>query len=386
MITNPLKRAFSEGRPQIGLWSAMSSHMRRSRGRRRLRLAAARHRARAERTDDGARSIAGDAGQCHRGRRASSWNDPVQFKRLLDIGVQSLLVPFVQTPEEARTRGRGHAISSRGYARRGDDHARQPSTGASRTTSRRQQRNLRHRANRNPRRACGIWRAIAAVDGVDGLFIGPNDLAADMGHLGDSAHPGRARRHRRCDWPDSQGTGKIAGILAPVEADARHWLELGCGCVAVGSDVGLLARQSEALAAKFKPHASALSVARSGPQGSNVNATTSTKHDDQISAVVSLFRRASRSCSALRVSPRRETEANQPGDRAAGAGPADLLHRLARRDRRELRTGRQRRADLRRLHQLRHGACAVRRQGTRRIHAGAGQGRADEERASHAGR
>ena len=93
--------------------------------------------------------------------------------------------------------------------------------------------------------------SIAAVDGVDCLFIGPNDLAADMGHLGDSAHPdvrgaidaaiGRIRK-----------TGKAAGILAPVDADAKHWLEMGCALVAVGSDVGLLARQSEALAAKFK--------------------------------------------------------------------------------------------------------------------------------------
>jgi len=47
-------------------------------------------------------------------------------------------------------------------------------------------------------------------------------------------------------------TRKAAGILAPVEADARRWLDLGCLFVGVGSDVGILARQSEALAAKFK--------------------------------------------------------------------------------------------------------------------------------------
>jgi 4-hydroxy-2-oxoheptanedioate aldolase len=46
--------------------------------------------------------------------------------------------------------------------------------------------------------------------------------------------------------------GKCAGILAPVEADARHWLELGCLFVGVGNDTGILARQTEALAAKFK--------------------------------------------------------------------------------------------------------------------------------------
>jgi len=93
--------------------------------------------------------------------------------------------------------------------------------------------------------------AIAAVEGVDGVFVGPNDLAANMGHLGDSGHPdvreeiaGAVRRIR--------AIGKCAGILAPIEADARHWLELGCLFVGVGSDTGILARQTEALAAKFK--------------------------------------------------------------------------------------------------------------------------------------
>jgi 2-keto-3-deoxy-L-rhamnonate aldolase RhmA len=90
------------------------------------------------------------------------------------------------------------------------------------------------------------------VEGVDGLFVGPSDLAADMGHLGASAHP-----EVRAAIDDAivriRKTGKVAGILAPVEADARHWLDLGATFVAVGSDLGVLARQTEALAKKFKP-------------------------------------------------------------------------------------------------------------------------------------
>ena len=101
------------------------------------------------------------------------------------------------------------------------------------------------------REALRNLEAIAAVDGVDGLFIGPSDLAADMGHLGDSAHP-----DVRCAIENAIDrivkAGKAAGILAPVEADARRWLDLGCLFVGVGSDVGILARQSEALAAKFR--------------------------------------------------------------------------------------------------------------------------------------
>ena len=93
--------------------------------------------------------------------------------------------------------------------------------------------------------------AIAAVDGIDGLFIGPSDLAADLGYLGDNRHP-----DVRAAIEDAIArivrTGKFAGILAPVEADARHWLERGCRFVAVGNDAILLARQSEALAQRFK--------------------------------------------------------------------------------------------------------------------------------------
>jgi 4-hydroxy-2-oxoheptanedioate aldolase len=72
-----------------------------------------------------------------------------------------------------------------------------------------------------------------------------------MGHLGDNGHAdvrGEIERAIR----RIRATGKCAGILAPVEADARHWLELGCLFVGVGNDTGILARQTEALAAKFK--------------------------------------------------------------------------------------------------------------------------------------
>ena len=92
--------------------------------------------------------------------------------------------------------------------------------------------------------------AIAAVDGVDGIFIGPNDLAADLGHLGNWQHPDvwkamedAAKRIRKA--------GKAPGILVG-EADGKRCLDAGFLFVAVGADVGMLARGSDALAAKFK--------------------------------------------------------------------------------------------------------------------------------------
>jgi 4-hydroxy-2-oxoheptanedioate aldolase len=93
--------------------------------------------------------------------------------------------------------------------------------------------------------------AICGIDGVDGVFIGPADLHASMGHTGEIAHPRvkplidqAIRRIRKC--------GSAPGILTPNEADARHWLDCGALFVAVGADVGILARGAEALAAKFK--------------------------------------------------------------------------------------------------------------------------------------
>ena len=182
------------------------------------------------------------------------WNDMVMVKRALDAGAMSLLFPFVQNADEAAravayTRYPPHGVRGVAGTHRGSRYGTIP--------------NYLTRANDEicvivqieTRDALGHLEAIAAVDGVDGLFIGPNDLAAGMGHLGDSAHAD-VRQAIEDAVRRIRAAGKAAGILAPIEADARHWLACGCTLVAVGSDVGLLARQSEALAATFKDAAS----------------------------------------------------------------------------------------------------------------------------------
>jgi 4-hydroxy-2-oxoheptanedioate aldolase len=100
-------------------------------------------------------------------------------------------------------------------------------------------------------RALDNLEAICAVEGIDGVFIGPADLHASLGHTGEIANPEvkplideAIRRIRKC--------GRAPGILTPNEADARHWLGCGALFVAVGADVGILARGAESLAAKFK--------------------------------------------------------------------------------------------------------------------------------------
>jgi 4-hydroxy-2-oxoheptanedioate aldolase len=248
---NPLKRALREGRAQIGLWSQLASHI-------------------------GVEVLAGSgfdflvldtehapnelpavlaqlqalAGGTASGVVRPAWNDPVLFKRLLDIGVLSLLVPFVENAEEARravaaTRYPPHGIRGVALTTRANRY------GRVKDYPERAHDELCVLVQLETRVALGNLESIAAVEGVDGLFIGPSDLAADLGHLGDSAHPEVRTAiddaiRRIC------ATGKVAGILAPVEADARHWLALGCLFLAVGSDVSLLARQSELLAARFR--------------------------------------------------------------------------------------------------------------------------------------
>ena len=92
--------------------------------------------------------------------------------------------------------------------------------------------------------------AIAAVEGVDGVFIGPADLHASMGLTGQTNNaevvPQMEEAMRRI-----RKAGKAAGFLSGVEADAKRMIAAGCNFCAVGADVGILARGAEALRAKF---------------------------------------------------------------------------------------------------------------------------------------
>jgi 4-hydroxy-2-oxoheptanedioate aldolase len=178
------------------------------------------------------------------------WNDMVTIKRVLDIGAQSLLVPYVSTADEAKA-----AVSYTRYPPAGV-------RGVAGTTRATRFGRIPDYARRAHEQICLLVQvetqgaldnieAICGIDGVDGVFIGPADLHASLGHPGEIANPNvkpmiddAIRRIRKA--------GKAPGILTPNEADARHWLDCGALFVAVGADVGILARGAEALAAKFK--------------------------------------------------------------------------------------------------------------------------------------
>jgi 4-hydroxy-2-oxoheptanedioate aldolase len=182
------------------------------------------------------------------------WNDMVTIKRYLDAGVQSLLIPYVQNEREAADAVRYTRYPPRGV--RGF-------AGSSRATRFGRIRDYHTRASDEicvlvqveTLEAVAHLDSIAAVEGVDGIFVGPGDLSASMGHLGDLGHP-EVRKLVDDTLKRIRKAGKAPGIITGDEALARHYLEIGALFVAVGADVGVLARGTEALAAKFRSPAS----------------------------------------------------------------------------------------------------------------------------------
>src|SRR5258706_7955154 len=178
-----------------------------------------------------------------------AWNDMVLMKRLLDVGVQNFLVPYVQTADEARAAVAATRYPPQGIRGVAVTH-RANRYGRVKDYFRRANEEICLILQIETRLALQNLEAIAAVEGVDALFIGPSDLAAAFGHLGDYNHA-EVRSAIEDAFKRIRKAGKAPGILSPIEADARHCLSHGCVVMAVGRDVGILARQSGDLALKF---------------------------------------------------------------------------------------------------------------------------------------
>lgn len=247
---NHFKRAISAGRPQIGLWCSFPTHHT-------VELLS--------RTGFGwllldMEHSPNDMGSLHMQLMATAggtatpivrppWNDMVTIKRCLDVGAQTLLLPYVQTAEEATNavaytrfppeglRGVASSTRAAGFGRIKD------------------YLNIAHRelcvlVQAETKKSLGNLEAICDVDGVDGVFIGPNDLAADMGHRGNIPHP-EVQSAIADAIKRIRARGKAPGILVG-EADGKRMLDLGALFVAVGADAGVLRMGAEALAHKFK--------------------------------------------------------------------------------------------------------------------------------------
>ncbi len=177
------------------------------------------------------------------------WNDAVTIKRALDVGARSLLVPFVQNAEEARaavaaTRYPPLGIRGVSVTPRANDYGRIHGYHGNAHLDTCVLVQIESRA------ALKDLEAIAAVDGVDGIFIGPSDLAADFGHLGNPKHP-EVQAAIRDAGQRIRATNKSAGTLSGNVEDVDELFGLGFNFTAAGSDVGLLARSAENVAARF---------------------------------------------------------------------------------------------------------------------------------------
>ena len=167
-----------------------------------------------------------------------AWNDKVLIKKLLDIGAQTLLIPFVQNAEEARA-----AVRATRYPPEGIRGV----AGATRASRYGQAPKYLREANAQICTLVQIETAealqnleeIAATDGVDGVFIGPSDLSASLGYLGNPSDPGvqdvLQRAARRI-----QDVGSVPGILATNPQDAQRYVEWGYRFVAISTDLGVL--------------------------------------------------------------------------------------------------------------------------------------------------
>jgi 2-dehydro-3-deoxyglucarate aldolase len=178
-----------------------------------------------------------------------SSNNVVEIKRLLDAGFSNFLVPFVETVDQARmavaaTRYPPQGIRGVSVSQRNNRYGTIPGyfQGVNEQIS----------VGLQIESPAGVEAVadIAAVDGVDAIFIGPSDLAAGYGHLGNPGHPDVQAAMARV-FQAVKGLGKAVGILAPVEADARRYIEMGATMVAVGSDLGIFRGATQALRDKY---------------------------------------------------------------------------------------------------------------------------------------
>lgn len=192
--------------------------------------------------------------------------DAVLIKQYLDIGACSLLIPMVDDAAQAArlvmaTRYPPHGIRGVGSA-------------IGRASRWNRTADYLHKADQEicllvqveTARAMAAITEIATVPGVDGVFIGPSDLAADLGHLGNPGHPDVQSAIER-GIAAVRAAGKPVGMLMADEALARRYLDLGASFVAVGTDVTILARGAEVLARRFADRAAGAAPA-AGPGSS----------------------------------------------------------------------------------------------------------------------
>lgn len=250
--TNVFKRALSERRRQIGLWQSLASpyatEICAQAGFDWLLLDA----------EHGPNDITTLLAQM---QGAAAGGTPVVvrppigeawiIKQVLDIGAQTVLVPMVETAEQAQALVRAMRYPPEGVRGVGAALARASRFNAIGDYVETANAETCLLVQVESRAAVSNLDAIAAVEGVDGVFIGPADLSADMGYPGNPAAP-EVRGTIDDAIARINAAGKAAGILSFDPETAHAWMAAGAGFVAVGADVALLARGARELAASFR--------------------------------------------------------------------------------------------------------------------------------------
>ena len=179
-------------------------------------------------------------------------DDAVTIKQVLDLGVQNILVPMVSTAEQARgvaaaaqyppagRRGIGSALARSGRWNRVPQYLAEAADHVSVFVQIETVAGVRSAAE------------IAAVEGIDGVFVGPSDLSASMGLIGQQTHDDVVAEVL-ATFEAVRGAGVPVGVNAFDPTAARNYLDAGASFVLVGADVALVARGSERLAADFIP-------------------------------------------------------------------------------------------------------------------------------------
>ncbi|WP_144113433.1 4-hydroxy-2-oxoheptanedioate aldolase [Paraburkholderia sp. BCC1886] len=262
---NPFKRALAEGRPQFGLWAALAdpyvSELLATAGFDWLLIDNEHAPNDVRSTLAQLQSIAAYAS--HPVVRPVR-SDSALIKQLLDIGAQTLLLPMIDTAEQA-----ADAVAATRYPPQG---IRGVGSGLARASRWNKVTDyLQHAADElcvlvqvETREAVANLAAIAAVDGVDGVFFGPSDLSASMGLLGKPGDP-RVRETIRNGIATVRDAGKAAGVLAPDREFAAEYLAAGASFVAVGTDTGLLSRAAADLAASYRQTAAGAAAGAAAP-------------------------------------------------------------------------------------------------------------------------
>jgi 4-hydroxy-2-oxoheptanedioate aldolase len=176
--------------------------------------------------------------------------DPVVIKRLLDAGVRNLLVPMVDTAAQAEALVRAVRYPPAGMRGVGSTLARASGWGRDGGYLARADQTVTLLVQVESRGGLDELAAIATVDGVDGVLLGPADLAASLGHLGEQQHPEVVETVISAIATVSR-LGRPAGVNAFSEPLARRYLAAGCRFILVGADVTVLAQGSDRLAGTY---------------------------------------------------------------------------------------------------------------------------------------